>query len=1035
MRRFRKPTGWVALGVLGAWAAFESPAWAAVSLSSGCEWKLSGGAGERIPLEGQLGKPGFRVSGQGTDWNAWVTDAPLEPGQLYRFDFFYIWRGEKPGGCVVAGPEGVNRDFSCEQSGELREVGFVFMASPRANERRFRLGQWQVKGVVDIGDPILTPVQAVHVHCGDLELGEGEEVAGHTYTFTSSLGGESSNFSRPIRGFTAGFNSNRWVLGQGQEVVYGHRLAGRHQTSGQIEVNACYVADGGRCVIEASKDGKEWRLLAACEKEGTVQATLPSEVFLATEILVRLRGDGGGVVQIDRYHYQAVIDGPAVGVRGGTQFVETTSLDASAVVRVDRLPAVRPSGSEEVRVSITNRGLGARSFRVSRVIRAAKQGEGGAVARQRALARLEEPAASSAAEGVSVDVPAGETREVSIPTVIAGGRRVAGRLDVVGEKPVFRGEWQVTVPVLYAADYGERLAGGDEVVQLWWSDATRKIARTRPVPEAQGKAVALWAARNEFEAAQLVVRPGSELRGLTASVSGLSGPEDARTGRPAVIAAGRIQVLWVYYHPVRVVLDAHGVADDWPDALPPLDRPLHVPAGVNQPLWILVRVPADASPGDYEGAVQLKAEGWSASVPIQLHVWDFALPEKPFTQSGFGLSMGDPFRYQGLKTDVDKRAVYAKYMQSFTDHRISPYDPTLFDRIDVQWEPKAQPPRAKVDFTRFDPAMAEAVAKNHITAFNLSIPGMGGGTFHERYEGEIAGFKAGSPEYEAMFSSMVKQLEQHLRDKGWLDLAYIYWFDEPDEKDYEFVRRGMERIHRYGPGLRRMLTEEPADALAGAVDLWCPLTPNLHPDMAGRRRAAGDHFWWYVCCGPRAPYCGLFIDHPATDLRVWLWQTWQHQVEGILIWSSTYWTSSAAFPDSLQNPYEDPMGYVSGYSTPKGTKLYWGNGDGRFLYPPLAAAGGSDKAVLDGPVSSIRWEMLREGVEDVDYLHILKNRLDAQPAGASSERIAEARRLLQVPREITASMTDYTFDSRPIYERRAMIAAMIERLGGGLAGK
>ena len=37
-----------------------------------------------------------------------------------------------------------------------------------------------------------------------------------------------------------------------------------------------------------------------------------------------------------------------------------------------------------------------------------------------------------------------------------------------------------------------------------------------------------------------------------------------------------------------------------------------------------------------------------------------------------------------------------------------------------------------------------------------------------------------------MFSSYVKQLQDHLRDKGWLDMAFVYWFDEPDPKDYRF---------------------------------------------------------------------------------------------------------------------------------------------------------------------------------------------------------------------------------------------------------
>ena len=50
-----------------------------------------------------------------------------------------------------------------------------------------------------------------------------------------------------------------------------------------------------------------------------------------------------------------------------------------------------------------------------------------------------------------------------------------------------------------------------------------------------------------------------------------------------------------------------------------------------------------------------------------------------------------------------------------------------------------------------------------------------------------------------MFASNVKQLESHLRDKGWLRMAYVYWFDEPGEKDYAFVEAGMDRHQEVRP--------------------------------------------------------------------------------------------------------------------------------------------------------------------------------------------------------------------------------------------
>ena len=485
------------------------------------------------------------------------------------------------------------------------------------------------------------------------------------------------------------------------------------------------------------------------------------------------------------------------------------------------------------------------------------------------------------------------------------------------------------------------------------------------------------------------------------------------------------------YHFVENPTDGTGVRDWWPDALPPLSEAVDVPAGENQPLWVLVYVPQDATAGDYEGELSLSAEGFEARVPIRLHVWDFALPERNHIETAFGFSPGNVFRYHQLKTEEDRRLVIDKYLKLYSEHRISPYDPTPLDPIRVKFLPDADPPRAELDFAAFDRAMARAVDEFHFTGIRLPIQGMGGGTFHARHEPEIAGYDEDTPQYQAMFSSYVKQLEQHFREKGWLNLAYIYWFDEPAPKDYEFVRKGFERLKRYAPGLRTMLTEQPEDALAGPVDIWCAITPDYDHEAAAKRRALGERFWWYVCTGPKAPYCTLFIDHPATELRVWLWQTWQRGIGGTLVWQSNYWTSSAAFPEEAQNPYEDPMGYVSGYSTPRGVKRFWGNGDGRFIYPPRAAATpgvAGPGPVLDGPVSSIRWEMLREGIEDYECLYLLRELIGKRRGGLSLAEVEKYESLLEVPDSITKDMTTFATDPAPIYARRGAVAEAIERL-------
>jgi hypothetical protein len=307
---------------------------------------------------------------------------------------------------------------------------------------------------------------------------------------------------------------------------------------------------------------------------------------------------------------------------------------------------------------------------------------------------------------------------------------------------------------------------------------------------------------------------------------------------------------------------------------------------------------------------------------------------------------------------------------------------------------------------------------------------MGGGSFHHRVDPDLLGWTEDTPQYKAAFTAYGRALEAHLKEKGWLPYAYIYWFDEPDPKDYAFVTNGFRKLKEACPGITRMLTEQPEPELAGGPNLWCPVSESYDHARAEARRAAGDRFWWYVCCGPKAPYATLFIDHPATELRVWLWQTWQRKIEGILIWQTNYWTSDTAYPDAArpQNPYDDPMGWVSGYGTPTGARRPWGNGDGRFLYPPESCGNPSATPVTDGPVDSIRWEMLRDGVEDYEYLAVLKRLLAEKGAALPAEKRAALEALLVVPADITTDMTHFTTDPAPIEARRDAVARAIVEL-------
>jgi hypothetical protein len=290
---------------------------------------------------------------------------------------------------------------------------------------------------------------------------------------------------------------------------------------------------------------------------------------------------------------------------------------------------------------------------------------------------------------------------------------------------------------------------------------------------------------------------------------------------------------------------------------------------------------------------------------------------------------------------------------------------------------------------------------------------------------DILGYPWGSPEYEALFSRVLQEATGHLAEMGWLDRGYTYWYDEPSPPDYPLVQEGMDLIDRAEPNLHRMLTEQVEPELVGYVDIWSPVLSAYDETASRERQAAGDHVWWYVCTGPKAPYPNNFIDHPGIEHRILFWMNWKYGVEGSLYWDTTYWTNDNIFPPpDYQDPWVDPR---SIYYTGSGETGNWGNGDGRLLYPPRDWADGTPK--IEGPTPSIRWELLREGIEDFEYFSLLESLADGlESSGECPELLAPARALLEVPESIVMTRTQFTQDPALLAAHRSELAAMIEQI-------
>jgi len=991
-------------------------------------WRLAEGAGEWAGPGATGASHVLRVRGNGEDSSVWRTDAlPLRPGGLYALRF----RGRRlpgaAGGTAVAGSGAVNRDFPLDS--EWREHRFIFRQPDDVPADFVRLGQWHVRGAVEFDDVEVLPVLAGHRRVPaaagrELELGEGEWLGGGRYGFSAQPGWLGANYHRPLVRASARFNSDRWVFTPGAEVVYRFALPGVVQTRAQVGVSVNHHV-AGTLEVEAGRDGTHWVALGRFDGEkrgGSLE--LPAALFPAGEVWVRLRAPAADTaLQVNRLEYEAALASGIAEAFGETRFLEVTGGRAPGQIAWRGFSGPENDGRWRFDFAVANPGP--EPLRLTASLTGPMETVRPGRARRFGVA----PGASG---GCVLDVALVGWGARPLTVAFLDGR----------DQLLLSGRVEVATGFLDDADYGYRLAGGADL-DLWWCESGWKVGRRRAQPGGpRSGAVRVSAASGEFEAVQVVLRPRRAVMLREAAVT----PFRDGAGREAPLEVTLHEVAYV---PVTHPTDATCRRGWYPDPLPPLKLPRALEAGLNTPLWITVYVPRAVPGGEYRAELTLTAgNGRPVRVPLAVRVYDFELPRESHLRSAFGLGSGAINQYHRLTNRADQVAVFEKYLQNFAEHRVSPYSFFDYAPLEVRFEGEGTNKRARVDFTRFDAAAVRWLDGRGLergspfNSFLLPLRGMGGGTFHSRHLGELEGFQEGTPEHARLFADYLGQVERHLRERGWLDRAYTYWFDEPDPKDYEFVVAGQQRIRAAAPGLKRMLTEQPEPELLGHVDIWCALTPEWTPEKVRARRAAGEEVWWYICTGPKAPYVTEFIDHPGTELRLWPWQSWQYGVNGILVWATIYWHSPEAYPDALQDPWQDPMSWVTSYGTPKGARLPWGNGDGRFLYPPRRDPNPATTPCLDGPVNSLRWENLRDGLEDYEYFWLLEQevkrlgKLDGElkGEGLKGERttrtklLAEAKSLLAVPERVSKDLTHFTTDPRPLLEHRDRLARMIERL-------
>ncbi|MFP4055994.1 MAG: glycoside hydrolase domain-containing protein [Candidatus Brocadiia bacterium] len=526
------------------------------------------------------------------------------------------------------------------------------------------------------------------------------------------------------------------------------------------------------------------------------------------------------------------------------------------------------------------------------------------------------------------------------------------------------------------ADVPPYLAGATHTLRKYCDRSTRYRF---PGPYAEHYEMAM--ARNETEGFQVLVYPlAAPLEDVTFAWSDLAEPQSGATIPRADIAC--------FCQEVFPRLHENGKIGDWyfhghnfamPDPLTPA-RPRDLPLHMATPFWFNVRTRPDTRPGTYAGTLTVRpANAPARTLRLTVTVWDYQIPATWNFETMGQTCWGYIRRAHGGISPELKRA----YIDFLLDHRFSPTE---------QYIDKLSPDLEDIPYC----------IQRRMSTIYLS--------------GNFRGTD----------TSRLEERYRAVEELGLLHKALVYIGDET--KDWAEMRRRAKAIRRACPQAMVMIGGSfPRPELQGVIDIYDPqidvktnrvysLPADQMRPLIRKAQARGEKFFWYVAAGPMLPCPNVQMEEPLIAARVLFWITWKFGVTGFEYYCYNIWSHN--LPEDGKRWPEKPF-------YPRG----WGNtnGDGMLFYPGP-----------DGPLSSVRFETIRDGIEDWeshyvlrDYAEALQARVERDPDLGPRARpvLARAEELLDVPQAVTAmGFTSWTWEPEVLLEARRELGETIHAL-------
>ncbi len=425
-----------------------------------------------------------------------------------------------------------------------------------------------------------------------------------------------------------------------------------------------------------------------------------------------------------------------------------------------------------------------------------------------------------------------------------------------------------------------------------------------------------------------------------------------------------------------------------------------IPAKSTRPAWVTIDIPPDASPGTYQGKFTIKAKGENkVALNIQIEVLPLEMP--PPSEWRFELDLWqNPWavaRYHDVQPWSEEHILLLKPLlkmlaeagQKYITTSIiqHPWNAQTYDPYStmIKWIRKSDG-RWKFDYTIFDrwvQLCMECGINKHISCYSMIAFRHNNFRYFDAVTGsyEYVYAEPGTPEYAAHWKPFLTDFTNHLENKGWLEMTSIAM----DERPYELMKEIIALIHDASPKLKiNLASEDWQEELHHEIySFSVSLGRYTKPEIIQERTKKGLISTFYPCCVEPQPNN---YPHSAPAESAWMgWMAAADEFSGFLRWAYNSWV-------------EQPL-YDTRY-------IKWNAGEGFLVYP--------------GPRSSIRFERLREGIQDYEKIRIVKEKLTNLKSNEATQVLSELNTLLSkysYEAAQTESITEIVNESKQLLEK------------------